>query len=58
MKLDEFLEKHSGAPYDDDKLAEIAALVEDDKLSRTAFQFIDAQAAFYAQLDRVGYERG
>jgi len=57
MNVKEFLEKFDGTPYDDERLAEVAAEVE-GTLGEMAINFLNALNDFEIALDDVGFERG
>lgn len=59
MKLKAFLQQYNASPFGRAELASIVVKVDDDNaLSSAAMAFLDAQAAFEAELGRVGYESG
>jgi len=57
MTIEEFLEQHNYAPYDDVELAQIATDV-DGVIGETAENFLNIRDEFYMLLDDIGYKRG
>ena len=53
----EFVEQFNAAPFDEEKLAEVAADVDGD-VGEKARAYLVAHVAFEAALDAIGYERG
>lgn len=59
MTEQDFLEKYSGAPLDEEDIASGASKVEDNKnLSQAAVDFLEAHEAFIDALDETDFEWG
>ena len=60
MTTKEFLEKHNGAPYEFYEIAELllSAITDNEDVSSTAKDFLEAKENLEMALDEIGFEPG